>query len=231
MKIIVTGASGTIGKKLVPLLRSRYEVITVQRTGGDISWKLGEMPVELIDIPLSECTFLHLAWETKNREANRHLNVGGTIALAHFLKTFNVPLIFMSTYSVRTDSIYGKSKLEAEQIIQLGATVLRSGLVPECSPYLKTHNSLGISLWGRTKIPITTLEHLFVTVVNLIENPKSGEIMELVEYFTKMKSLLPKHTRFVISIPTPLIRWALRFLSLFSQRARDLIDGLKSLEF
>lgn len=112
--ILVTGASGFIGKNLVMRLSELegVDVLKFTRTDG-----LVVLPslVDKADI------IVHLAGENRPVDQNgfAHGNVALTQAVCDFVAATGrqIPLIFTSSTQVLSDTAYGKSKRQAEEII------------------------------------------------------------------------------------------------------------------
>lgn len=147
MKILITGASGRLGRELVKALRERHELVALSRTSSptlqDVtsyavdlanpSQLSGVIATEKPDAIIHLAAILGPACES-NPDLAEKINVEATkklveLASQHGVKKF----VFASTSAVYnqlelspTDefsnigprSIYGKSKLKAEQIIQ-----------------------------------------------------------------------------------------------------------------
>jgi UDP-2-acetamido-2,6-beta-L-arabino-hexul-4-ose reductase len=123
MRILVTGSQGFVGKNLLSRLRSLkdFEVITFNRGDDDL---LLEGAIKKAD------HIIHLAGENRPKQEREFLN--GNIALTkkicnllnkHDLKT---PILFTSSKKAGDESLYGKSKLAAEDLIRLHVKKLNS---------------------------------------------------------------------------------------------------------
>lgn len=158
MKILVTGATGFIGRALTPYLVSRGHQVTV----------LARHPIDIsgVDVlPISDITavteahargqqvVVHLAGQAHDNAADessyRHVNVIGTEAITRSCVQAGVSrLVLLSSVKVhgdapddclnarsatRADDAYGRSKLEAEGIVRaqtnLESVIVRIPLV------------------------------------------------------------------------------------------------------
>lgn len=135
-KILVTGAKGQLGKKIIDLLSKKYELVLTDTDEMDITDKLKVHKV----IKLSSPDFIiHGAAYTKvdlaedESELCFKINVQGTKNLAAAAKSFNVPILYISTDYVFDGekgqpyteddaadplSVYGKSKFDGEEYIR-----------------------------------------------------------------------------------------------------------------
>tara|TARA_B100000963_G_C22640005_1_gene679925 strand:- start:11183 stop:12286 length:1104 start_codon:yes stop_codon:yes gene_type:complete len=115
MKIAVTGSNGFIGKNLCATLREhdQYEVYEVNRDTSE----------EDFQAYLSSADFLfHLAGVNRPQEISEFAigNVDLTKRVVETLRKFkrNIPIVLSSSAQAEQDNPYGKSKLEAEEVIQ-----------------------------------------------------------------------------------------------------------------
>ncbi len=115
MKIAVTGSNGFIGKNLCAVLREHdhYEVYEINRDTSEKDFQAY----------LSNADFLfHLAGVNRPQEISEFGvgNVDLTKLVVETLQRFkrNIPIVLSSSAQVELDNPYGKSKLEAEEVIQ-----------------------------------------------------------------------------------------------------------------
>lgn len=116
MKVLVTGANGFIGKNLVLRLREQAdtEVLTFVR---------GQDDVALIEV-LGQCDgVVHLAGENRpaDEQAFSDVNRGLTERVCQGLEQLGktIPVILASSTQAEQDNPYGRSKLAAEQVLQV----------------------------------------------------------------------------------------------------------------
>ena len=139
-KLLFTGASGFLGRNILPILKARYEVTTCGFSSDDMIYvNLAQREPELpcwYDIVLHACGKAHMV---PRREAERQaffdVNYTGTVHLCDALEKVGVPksLIFISTVAVYGcdigdgidenhpldgESPYAKSKIMAEEYLQ-----------------------------------------------------------------------------------------------------------------
>ncbi|MBR4026048.1 MAG: sugar nucleotide-binding protein [Lachnospiraceae bacterium] len=141
--ILVTGASGFLGKKIYHILKRNYEVIGIKGHGNNSEF----IAIDLLDIERVEAyiTFIkptiiiHTAGIAepdlceKNKEKAEHVNVEATKNIVNICKKWNIKLIHISTDYVfdgekyseyRKDDIripknfYGITKVKAEDIVK-----------------------------------------------------------------------------------------------------------------
>jgi dTDP-4-dehydrorhamnose reductase len=141
-KIVVTGSSGLLGKRLMNVLKGEYEVVGIDRYASpdqnDITLDITERrrTVESA-VRLHPSILVHAAAETNvdlcetDHEHARRINVEGTVNVAEGCAVAGARMIFISTDYVfdgvkgnyaETDqpnpvSFYGLTKLEAERLV------------------------------------------------------------------------------------------------------------------
>ena len=126
MNVLVTGASGQLGRKITNGLRENgVGIITLGRKALDsetpnYSWSLGMSPNPQAFEGIG-CV-LHLAWSTSDRgNKDFHINVGGSSKIIEAsillgIKTIN----FSSLSALNPSSSYGKAKKIIEEINESG---------------------------------------------------------------------------------------------------------------
>jgi uncharacterized protein YbjT (DUF2867 family) len=228
MRILVTGASGTLGRAVVPtLVRTGYAVRALSREphpGRDVEWVWGDLAwgKGVRDAVRDVDAIVHLAtFARKGRRADS-VDVAGTRALIDAAREAGVPhLVYASI--VGTDQAptgYLEDKLEAERLIResgLGWTILRSttyhqhldGLLKELAglPAFPVDRSLP---WQ----PVCTSEVAACLAELLAAGPEQGvieyggpEILrmdELVKLWMEARNV----RRFVLPVRFPGGRWA-----------------------
>jgi hypothetical protein len=231
MRVGVTGGSGRVGQLLVTNLQRNHVVVTFGRQNSDIEWTLGVRPSpnQLLQVDV----LIHLGWSLQERNADFHLNVGGTATLASAARDFGLPFLFVSSVAASSKSSYGLAKLKAENAVakEQGFN-LRIGLIPEANRYsANSKKFLGIYPQIPCLINITNIDDFEDFIEKWLE----------ADY---RKSLPPKPVRLVsstmtprevlsrarISIPLPffLLKRVLFVSSFVSLAARNLQDSLLS---
>ena len=105
-KILITGATGFIGKELISKLRfSKYDIIKVNSSNGNISDKATWLQFEPADvlIHLASHTYVPDSWKEPYKYIKT--NFYGTICALEYCRQHNVRMIYLSSY------LYGNSKL------------------------------------------------------------------------------------------------------------------------
>lgn len=232
MRIGITGANGRLGNGIIDYLSQEHEIVSFGRTHSNHLWTLGVTPspqeFESID------AFIHLAWSLRDRTADYHLNVGGTLVLAQAAQDSKVPLLFISSVAAESESSYGKAKLEAERLVlECDGSVMRLGLVPDSNRYTKTGDKY-FSIYPNFgfEIPVTTFEQFRQGIDEWIysdpkQNCMSGK-RELLSGKMRSKDLFSNNSKLAIPIPLSVIKFVLYICGPFSLKARNLMDAMLS---
>lgn len=140
MNLLFTGASGFLGKNIIPLLNAEYSVRTMGLSGKDdfkvnLATTVPDLKYESFDVVLHAAGKAHSVPKTEAEERVFYdVNLQGTINLCKGLENTNMPkaLIFISTvavygrefgegidesHSLNGDTPYAKSKIEAEKYL------------------------------------------------------------------------------------------------------------------
>ncbi|MBN2127697.1 MAG: NAD-dependent epimerase/dehydratase family protein, partial [Candidatus Diapherotrites archaeon] len=154
MKILITGSSGFIGKKLVSKLRQRNHFVTEFSAGKGVDIRNSE---QIMNAVKGNEIVIHLAavLDEKSKELNE-VNVQGTKNVCIACEKNHARLIFLSTAGVMGNiegeatevngmnpvTKYEKSKAEAEKIVQsfqetTEIMIIRSALVLGANDYWK----------------------------------------------------------------------------------------------
>ena len=144
--VVITGATGYIGARLVALARAQGRAITVLARSAAaiegvriVSWSLGDgLPTDALTpgVPAADHALIHLAHDWRNRSDTGEeggLNLSGTRTLLQSARAAGLSrLVFVSSQSAREDAanIYGRVKWRIEQELQsYGEVAARVGLV------------------------------------------------------------------------------------------------------
>lgn len=116
MKVLVTGANGFIGKNLVLRLSEQADIQVLTYVRGQDDDALREA--------LAQCdAVVHLAGENRpaDVQAFSEVNTGLTERLCQGLRSLGktIPVLLTSSTQAELDNPYGRSKLAAEQAVQL----------------------------------------------------------------------------------------------------------------
>lgn len=234
MNILLTGYSSKIGEELIKSLHElKYEIFLLGRKpianypeSNWTSWALGTKP-DLSRLPRIDI-LIHIAWLTKSRRSNFHINVGGTIQLFEEIKVRESRILFISSISaINPESVYGLSKKKIESLYEnKQLEIFRPGLVLGAEKYTNKINRFRIIPGGKTKVYITHLECLVTELINTIQNPKVSN-RNIICQTTTLSKLINENSWF---FPFPLIIFR-KMLNLFfaSELVSDLKDSIISL--
>lgn len=135
-KVLVTGAKGQLGKKIIELMGTDFHLVLTDADTMDITDKSQiqkVMRLERPDVIIHGAAYTAVDKAEENIELCRKVNALGTKNIAECAKEFDIPLIYISTDYVfdgkkktpysETDpanplSVYGTTKLEGENFIK-----------------------------------------------------------------------------------------------------------------
>jgi nucleoside-diphosphate-sugar epimerase len=197
MRVLVTGATGTVGRFVVPALaQAGHRVATVGRT-GDFAWTLADPtprlpPADaLVHLALAHVPGAYRGGEGDDPEGFRRLNLDGTLRL--FDAAGPARIVFLSSRAVygdhrrgetlretdepAPDSLYGATKLDAERALgDRGASIRATGVYGD-NPH-KWQDLFAAYLRGEGVSPRTATElhgtDLAAAVLLLLASPAAG---------------------------------------------------------
>jgi dTDP-4-dehydrorhamnose reductase len=135
-KILVTGAKGQLGKKIIDLLGNKYDLILTDSEEMDITDKSKVLNVVESEEPnfiIHGAAYTKVDLAEEEKELCFKINAEGSKNLAEVAKSFDIPIIYISTdyvfdgekgqpYREEDDanplSVYGKSKFDGEEYVR-----------------------------------------------------------------------------------------------------------------
>jgi nucleoside-diphosphate-sugar epimerase len=236
MKVILTGSSSFIGRRLLAKLESCGHVVISIGRNETVRWKLGE------DIPTFEdaSVLIHLAYD-------RSRNLSDSIHDSELIiNSFSGKIIYLSSMSAhsKAKSSYGRRKYAEECLfMSAGASVLKAGLVigPDAEGVFGKLRLLverlpiiPVLMRGRPLFYISQIENLLNEINHVLISSKSGIIrasskapLSLKEIIKQIASGLGDSKRLIL-LPKYPIHFVFVLLRIFSSRPH-LIDSYFSI--
>lgn len=144
-KVVVTGASGFIGRHLVPhLAGAGYEVIALSSASGDVAepatWK--ELPAADAVVHLAARSFVPESWEEPG--AFLRTNLGGTVEALEYCRRQRSRLVFLSSY------LYGDASTlpiaETSPLVAKNPYALSKKLAEEACQFFAEHCRVDLTM-------------------------------------------------------------------------------------
>lgn len=178
-KILITGAGGFIGQALYEKLKSDYEIITLDRSKGDITNINTFQNIEKVEhvFHLAARTFVPDSWNETSDFLNS--NLIGTANVLEFCKRSNTSLTFVSAY------IYGKPEslpIKENAVIKPNNPYALSKFLSEqiCEFYSTFHN-LNITIIRPFNIygPGQPIHFLIPKIIDMVKRKVKIELFDL----------------------------------------------------
>lgn len=178
-KILITGAGGFIGQALYEKLKSDYEIITLDRSKGDITNINTFQNIEKVEhvFHLAARTFVPDSWNETSDFLNS--NLIGTANVLEFCKRSNTSLTFVSAY------IYGKPEslpIKENAVIKPNNPYALSKFLSEqiCDFYSTFHN-LNITIIRPFNIygPGQPIHFLIPKIIDMVKRKVKIELFDL----------------------------------------------------
>lgn len=234
-KIIITGASGYIGKELTSFLSNNgYFIYAFQRTNTiDNHPKIEYVNYILNSDDLNSHYFensdylIHTAYQPLLSKKEEDVNFLGTKKLLEKCRKHNVKFIFMSTVSAQESvtSRYSKSKLKVESILntekdlilKIGLVIGNGGLFLRMFKFIKKSPIIPIFDSGKQQIQYICLSNItnlcLASITNFIPGNYvivSKSSISTKKFYSKLANLQGKKVLF-INIPSTLTYKLLKF--------------------
>lgn len=237
MRVLVSGASGFLGKALcAALARAGHAPVALSRThlpefdAAGIPWYRCDLPGE-IDMraftPRADA-LVHCAYSTRFRSEREAIatNVDGSRALlAAFRQSGGGQFVFVSSFAAheKAESIYGKTKLLTEAALDPSRdTILRAGFIIGAGGiFQRISRSIGalgivpLFYGGRQHLQVIWIDDLCAAIIAAIERRLAGRFavaspraVPIREFYSGIARLQQRRPRFV-SLPGPATLWLL----------------------
>jgi hypothetical protein len=234
INVLITGYTSQIGRGLLHSLSElNAEIFAAGKHPPSdhpfihwIPWGLGQK-IDTSSLPRMDIV-IHLAWETKFRKKNYHLNVGGSLQLLNSYAFRDSIVIFVSSIAaLNPHSYYGAAKKSVEENALAGQLrIIRPGLVLGVEKYGNKLHKLRIVPSAKSPVYLTHLNCLLSELVGSISDNSVFE-RNVVCKVAPLSDLLGVDSRY-ISIPGKVAEIILRIASK-SGKIHDVLDAYISL--
>lgn len=197
MKILLTGASGQVGKRLSKLLAPTFDIIAPTHAEFDITKKNTYIHAVAPDVIIHGAAIAQANIAEPQRGSTSssawQINVLGTKNVVNGAKDVGAFVIFLSTASVFTSntprifteddtpspdkelSWYAVTKKHAEQYMKQGAIIRLSHPDPYTLRLLKDYEAGTVtSLFADQKFAVTLLEDVATAITRIIQGKRTG---------------------------------------------------------
>lgn len=179
-KVLVTGASGFLGRHLVPALRAGgHEVIEARRMSGDTAdaatWK--QFPKADAVVHLAAKSFVPESWQVP--DVFVRTNVGGTVQAMEYCRTHGAHLVYPSSY------MYGDAVrqpiAESSPLVARNPYALSKKLAEEACAFYAERFGLTITILRPFNIygPGQSETFLVPTILNQLTGGKAIHVQDL----------------------------------------------------
>ena len=179
-KILITGASGFIGKHLIPkLINEGFEVIEINRKDGDvaneITWE--KFPQSDLVIHLAGKSFVPDSWQDPGTFIK--CNLLGTVSALNYCRKHNAGLIFLSSY------LYGNPTYlpipENAPLLDANPYALSKHLAEDVCQFFSRNFNIDITIFRPFNVygPYQSRDFLIPSIIRQIKNNEPIKVKDL----------------------------------------------------
>ena len=235
--VLLTGASGLLGKSLLKSISKNSNVISLGRNNFDYYYELSMNIQNIIPKDLKIKLFIHSAYDHSNSTIEGlNINIFAMNNISKFCSDNGIPLIYISSMAALSSaSQYGANKRGCElvcednpdcKILRLGMLHNeRVGLINKIKKIISKLPFIPMPGKGNFIVYLADVDRVVEFIAGGIHSSKKYYyLIDGEEYFYK---LINPENKLTLSIPIPLIKYSLILFSLFGFRIKSIsYDGL-----